>query len=257
MNSGVALSKYINENKIKINNKDLRSETGFTFEDAKLAEIRRKIEFNSLQLKDIDYITLNMGVKTQCNNLFVVTKEEKIEFIGEEDVSYIRKVIGGKEIDYQGNIAWQDKYLIELSSNIEDARVIEYMKKRKEFIGTDKDILASWDTTRFKGNTIHIVDLCKTIKCAYSKDYVSLNSNLCIESDRDIENLYQILRTDIESKIYNLFVGKQLNGETRHNSDMRYLMVPNTFENITEFTNDSIGKEFGLTSEEVAYLLKY
>ena len=80
--------------------------------------IKEKIEYVGVPLKDWD-ISINYGIKTGCNDAFIINKDKRNELIAKDKKSaeIIRPILRGRDIArYQANFA--DVYLINTHNGI-------------------------------------------------------------------------------------------------------------------------------------------
>jgi len=286
------LREYIhaNERIVKIEDMSRQVKTGFTFEDEKLKAIREKIEKNNIKLGDIEEVHISMGVTTGCNELFIITEQQRKE-LGINESKYLHKIVAAKEVGrYAKN--WKGAWLIEITKGtIKDKnsvdeellKLVEHLKNMGKVLNRTY-IEQNWSEHRFNKPVCMIVDICDRLRTTYSNDEVYALDTLCYisgDSDRTIKYMTAVLNSKITDDIFKkLYATPFRESWYRHKvTAMGNMMIPepSKFEGrLCEYTEEIqerkltnrdtyqleqeiekiVQQLYGLTDDEVEYLCK-
>ncbi|MEI6881469.1 MAG: TaqI-like C-terminal specificity domain-containing protein [Bacteroidota bacterium] len=129
---GTSINDYLNNNAIVLSE---LSDDGWIIADKKSFEIKKRIEFGSLQLKDLG-LDISRGIVTGLNEAFVISSDQKNSLQSEDlkSIEVIKPFLGGRNI-HKYKVQWDNEWLLYMHSNIkrnEYSAVIKHLIPFKE-----------------------------------------------------------------------------------------------------------------------------
>jgi hypothetical protein len=129
--------------------------------------IKKKIEKIGMPLKDWD-ISINYGIKTGCNEAFIINKIKRDELIAKDSKSaeLIRPILRGRDIErYKSNFA--DLYIINAHNGIPDKKIPPI--DIKNFPAVKEHLDKYWE--KIKDRDDHGVTPYNLRSCAYMHEF--------------------------------------------------------------------------------------
>ena len=277
----VNLKEYVDENSSKIS---FNTESAWIISSDIETNIRRKIEEIGTPLKDWD-IQINYGIKTGCNEAFIISGEKRAELIKEDPQSaeIIRPILRGRDIKRYG-YEFHELYLINTHNGIKSKGILPI--DINDYFAIKKHLDKYWDKISIRddqGDTPYnlrnciYTDLFMEQKIIYSelvqkpqfhldKENFYISNTGYIMNGKKLNILIAYLNSHIVSKIFKKFYSTDMgyNGFRYLKQYIELLPIPtNNIKNgiLSKLNNDYdkeelISEVYNFNSDEREYLLK-